>query len=217
MSMIPPMIHHHPPDDWLLDHVTGALTGPWSVLLASHLTVCPACRAQARRYERLGGALLARLTPEPVTAGTPADDNPRPTGPEIGPTGPGDPVFPKPLRAAVGHASGAVPWRTVLPGVESYDLTGGGGQAVARLLRIAPGRSVPQHTHKGQEATAVLSGFYADGTGRYGPGDVAVADPGVNHKPVADPDGVCICFTVSEAPMHLTGPLGRFLNFLPLI
>ena len=43
-------------------------------------------------------------------------------------------------------------------------------------------------------------------------GDVAEADPSVNHQPVADPGEDCICLAVTDAPLRLTGPFGRLLN-----
>jgi anti-sigma factor ChrR (cupin superfamily) len=52
----------------------------------------------------------------------------------------------------------------------------------------------------------------------YGPcdhflrGDVAAADPSVDHCPVADPGEDCYCFAVNDAPIRLTRSLSRFLN-----
>jgi putative transcriptional regulator len=58
----------------------------------------------------------------------------------------------------------------------------------------------------------VLQGGFSDGNGHYAVGDIAYADDDVNHKPVADPDEVCICFAVVDAPVELTGPFGRLMN-----
>ena len=43
----------------LADYAAGALSQGMSLLVASHLTFCPACRDKAARLEALGGALLA--------------------------------------------------------------------------------------------------------------------------------------------------------------
>jgi putative transcriptional regulator len=34
----------------------------------------------------------------------------------------------------------------------------------------------------------------------------------VNHTPVADDDEDCICFAVTDAPLRLTGPVGRIVQ-----
>ena len=74
------------------------------------------------------------------------------------------------------------------------------------------GRGLPVHRHGGNEYTLVLAGGFADGRERFDRGDVCVADPSVEHKPVADADQSCVCLVVAEAPVVLTGLLGRLLN-----
>jgi putative transcriptional regulator len=73
---------------------------------------------------------------------------------------------------------------------------------------------MPSHTHPGMEATLVLKGSFADATGYYGRGDLAVVDSDVDHKPVAGADEDCICFAVSEGPVKLTGPIARLFQKL---
>jgi putative transcriptional regulator len=43
-------------------------------------------------------------------------------------------------------------------------------------------------------------------------GDIAVADPTIDHRPVADPAEECIIFIVQEAQVKLTGPIGRLIQ-----
>ena len=81
-----------------------------------------------------------------------------------------------------------------------------------RLYRIRPGTAMPQHSHEGREFTLLLAGGFSDETGHYLRGDVAAVDSSVDHRPVADPGEDCICLAVTDAPLRLTGPLGRFLN-----
>ena len=82
----------------------------------------------------------------------------------------------------------------------------------ATLMRIAPGCAMPRHTHDGREMLIVLEGGYSDEIGTYDVGDVAVANPEVVHRPVADPVEGCLCFAVTDARVKLTGPIGRVLN-----
>jgi putative transcriptional regulator len=60
--------------------------------------------------------------------------------------------------------------------------------------------------------TLVLAGGFSDESGHFVRGDVAEADPSVNHQPVADPGEDCLCLAVTDAPLRLTGPFGRLLN-----
>ncbi len=82
-----------------------------------------------------------------------------------------------------------------------------------RLLRIKAGTALPQHTHEGHEFTLLLAGGFSDASGHYLRGDVAVADASVDHRPVADDGEDCLCLAVTDAPLRLTGPFGRYLNF----
>ncbi|MES1202955.1 MAG: ChrR family anti-sigma-E factor [Pseudomonadota bacterium] len=85
----------------------------------------------------------------------------------------------------------------------------------AELIRIEPGLSIPKHTHEGREYTLVLTGAFTDETGRYGVGDVSFADPGVKHRPRAEPGEVCWNLAVTYGALKWTGALGlvqRFLN-----
>ena len=86
------------------------------------------------------------------------------------------------------------------------------GQRQTRLLRIRPGIRIPRHTHAGTELTLVLAGGFTDGGGHYLRGDLSFSDGEVDHSPRADDDGECICLTVIDAPLRLTGPLMRLLN-----
>jgi len=79
---------------------------------------------------------------------------------------------------------------------------------------VKAGAALPQHTHEGAEYTLLLTGGFSDETGHYRRGDVAIADPSIDHRPVADEGEDCICLAVTDAPLRLTGRFGRYLNFL---
>ena len=44
------------------------------------------------------------------------------------------------------------------------------------------------------------------------PGDVAISTGEVDHRPIAHDDGECLCLAVLDAPISLTGTVGRLLN-----
>jgi putative transcriptional regulator len=120
-------------------------------------------------------------------------------------------VLPRPVVRYIGRDLPEIRWKTILPGVKEFKIEETErGEAV--LYWIKPGRKMPSHTHEGSEFTLVLKGGFEDGNGHYRRGDIAIADQDVDHKPVADEDEDCICFAVTDAPLRLTGPVGRILQ-----
>jgi len=125
------------------------------------------------------------------------------------PSGEGD--LPWPLRAYVPGRLADLPWKhygSVSEAPLALDET----TYRTRLIVLKAGRAVPKHTHDGQEITVVLKGAFNDGIGRYGRGDLSIADAHVDHQPMAEPGEDCLCLTVTDAPLRLTGTFSRFLN-----
>lgn len=118
---------------------------------------------------------------------------------------------PKSLEHFLGKSLDAMEFRTILPGVKECRVPTDDG-TTAVLYRIRAGKKMPQHTHEGSEYTLVIHGAFSDITGRYGRGDVAISDEEIDHTPVADEGEECLCFAVMDAPLRLTGPIGRFFN-----
>ena len=57
---------HHISDETLTAYAAGSLDRALSVVVASHLTLCPACRSRQDRIEEVGGVLLDDLEPVDV-------------------------------------------------------------------------------------------------------------------------------------------------------
>jgi putative transcriptional regulator len=207
------IVRHPPPDELLLGYAAGGLPEPLALLVSSHLALCPASRAEMARWEAVGGILLADEPPVPISAAgrrrllAGLDDalSPSPAGPA------GDPRLPAPLRPCAPDGLDRLPWKRI-GGVSIAELSIDRRDFTTRLLRAAPGQAIPRHTHLGGEWTLVLDGGFSDGHDRYRVGDVCAADAAVTHRPVADPDGPCLCLIVADAPIRLTGLLGRLLN-----
>ena len=125
---------------------------------------------------------------------------------------PVDPRVPRPLRDYLKGSLDALPWKSRGSVAEAEVLTDFPG-IKTRLLRIKGGTALPQHSHEGMEYTLLLAGGFSDESGHYLRGDVAEADPSVDHRPLADPGEDCICLAVTDAPLRLTGPLGKYFNF----
>ena len=206
---------HHPSEARLLDYASGALPEPMALLIATHLALCPACRRTVAELEAVGGALLEALPPEPVAEDSLARllarlDRLEPAAPAAPASLAAAPILPQPLCDYVGSLD-QVAWRHFGPVAEARLLTGF-EQFTTRLLRVGPGSALPHHTHVGSELALVLQGGFSDTTGHYLRGDVSEADSHVDHRPVADADEDCLCLIVTDAPLRLTGWLGRLLN-----
>jgi putative transcriptional regulator len=122
-----------------------------------------------------------------------------------------DAVVPAPLAPYIPGGLESLRWRNYGAAAEAkVDL--GSHEYRSRLIRLKAGRGVPRHTHGGNELTVVLSGAFHDEGGHYRRGDIAIADGSIDHQPIADENDDCLCLAVTDAPLRLTGPIGRFLN-----
>lgn len=213
---------HNAPDEMLLAYATGWLNEPLSLIVESHAAYSEDSRARLGDFEAIGGLLLEEMAPAPLTkvdlesllerldeqpaageaAPAPAREAPR-DGFEL----------PAALRRYVGDDIGALTWKPLMRGVTEAEI-GSPDESGARirLLRIEAGTTVPRHSHRGQEYALVLSGAYRDDGAVFGPGDLQLADPAVDHRPQALGEAPCLCLVVTDAPLRLTGPLGRLLD-----
>ena len=94
------------------------------------------------------------------------------------------------------------------PGVHMIRAPRSGGDTLI-LLKIAPGKSMPIHSHRGSELTQILKGAYDDELGHFGPGDMADLDSDVEHQPVTSPGVPCICVAALDGPLQFRGWLAR--------
>ena len=205
----------HIPDEWLLDHAAGTTPEPVAVLVEAHLALSAPARATYARLAAVGGVLLEQQNPADLPPDALArmmariDASPAP----LRVAAPAAGLLPSAVSADTGPAIGALEWRRVVRGVEQATLKlGTTSPYELSLLRIAAGKSIPQHTHEGDELLLVLAGSFEDGRAGYARGDVCAADASVDHAPVADRATDCLCLHVSNAPIKLTGPFGRLLN-----
>lgn len=201
-------------DALLARYVAGTLPYPAHVLVASHLELKPASRRFVRGMEAMAGAALDELDVD-----RPIADREKRLGsifgsdaPSARPGGTTSPsIFPRALRDFLGFDVGDVPWKSKLPGFREYDIGDVDGCHVS-LFWIRPGRPIPAHTHEGSELSLVLDGAFNDIHGRYGRGDISVANESIDHRPIAEAERPCIGFAVTDAPLRFTGPLGQRLG-----
>lgn len=208
-------IRRHPDDATLLSFAAGSLAEPLAAAIASHVALCPTCEAELSDMQLLGGTLLASTSV--ACSSAPIGLPRRPTGGDViaseRPASDPRARVPAPLACAYGLALDAVPWKRLVPGIWHHRLAlSPGVEGDLRLLKIFPGRVMPDHGHGGGELTLVLDGAYSDQTGSYHRGDVQDVDEEVEHTPIADKHSGCICLIASERPARFKSLVGRLLQ-----
>jgi len=206
-------IRHHISPALLTAYAAGTLPEAFSLVVAAHLSMCDACRAEAESLDGVGGVLMDDLAGvgmeasalDAVMARIEAASADEPA--ERAPIRVSGGVLPGPVRDYIGGDLEAVKWKSVGMGVKQAVLKTS-DKASARLLYIPAGAAMPEHSHRGMELTLVLSGAFEDESDRFGPGDVEIADDEVDHTPVADVGADCICLAATEGKL-------RFKSWLP--
>lgn len=204
-------ITHHLPYGLMMAYSAGTLPEAFSLTIATHIAMCDECRAQLGSMDAVGGALLDDMDVAPMDDCSLEMTLARITGAEAAPK---EPIarlnsdVPAPLADYIGGSLKDVRWRPIGMGVKQAILDTD-GQAIARLLYIPAGTSVPDHGHRGTELTLVLRGAFSDETDRFGPGDIEVANEDLNHTPVADISGDCICLAATDAPLKFNSLIPR--------
>lgn len=211
-------IVHHPSNSLLLDYAAGTLDEASSLLVATHLTLCPRCRGEVAAAEAIGGSLLDDLPAAPLHSGAldavmarlaPGPERPAIRDVQV------SPWLPRPLIERLGGDDPARwKWRWLGPGVADLLLAGARNSPSARLVRLAPGTGLPPHDHDGREMTLVLRGAFSDRFGRFGPGDVEETYPDMHHEPVALAGMVCIGLVVTDSPLRFDGLIARAMQAL---
>jgi putative transcriptional regulator len=222
---------HHLDQATIISFAAGALSQEMAAVAATHIDVCDVCRERLSDAEHIGGALLGQQQPaagadgargarlreamldlldeEPKLEADAADGSAPPTGV------PADQdSLPRPLQPYFGRSWRALRWRWMAPGVHMIRAARGSGDTLI-LLKIAPGKSMPVHSHQGTELTQILQGAYDDALGHYAPGDVADLDNEVEHQPITAPGVPCVCVAALDAPLRFPGWLARKLQ--PLV
>ena len=210
------MIRHHPDESLLLAYAGGAADEATSLILATHLAFCEACRASFAKMEAVGGSLLQELAPAPMSDraldtalgrldGATSFERPAPSPSRDG--------TPEVLRRVIGGDLAQLRWRRMGPQFSHVPLFRR-GPVTARLLRAAAGAEAGPHRHHGLEYTLVLKGGFQDVTGRYGPGDLQVMEGVMHHNPVADPGEDCVNLAVTTGRLKFDSPILRL--FAPL-
>ncbi|MDO9416963.1 ChrR family anti-sigma-E factor [Pararhizobium sp.] len=196
----------------------GTLPEPAHVLVAAHLEMRAVNRQLVRDVEMMAGAVLDTEVPVMFAGRDSRLDaifavQPKEVAPAPAVARPSHAMLPRALRDFLGFEAENIPWKTKLPGLREYEMGTIDGCEVS-FFWIRPGRAVPAHTHEGYELSLVLDGAFNDSRGRFAAGDISVADESIDHRPIAEKNGPCISFAVTDAPLKMTGPLRQFIGDL---
>ena len=205
-------ISHHLTDQDLLDYSTGKLEESFALAAAVHVSACDQCRATLDSFDAIGGTVLENSSHQEMSQGsfdkTMALISALPST-KVTRKEPSN--LPDALAGYIGKSLEDIKWTPIGMGVKQKILhTGDTG--TARMLYIPAGTAVPDHGHKGREWTLVLQGAFFDETGHFGPGDIEIADPTVEHTPTAAAGDACICLAVTDAPLRFSGILHRLVQ-----
>jgi putative transcriptional regulator len=226
------MICHHPPPEVLLDFAAGSLPEPAALVVAAHADFCAECRREIAALEGIGGEMLAQIEPVSMSENAldavmarleepralPSAVATRAFAPVTGAPASKVPatavakVIPPAVLAHLGGDLSRLVWRKVGGLFDEIKLPISVKSYKASLMRLKPGSMIPMHTHRGREYTLVLAGGFKENGSQYGVGDFTLRDASDVHRPVVDSDEECVCLIVLDAPIKLTGILGRLVN-----
>lgn len=197
-------------DSMLSAYVAGSLPKPVQVLMASQLELSDTHHKFVDGLERAAGDELASIEPASVSARDDklnaifaSEDESISLVREKSCD-----VLPSALENFVGYRVEDIPWKTKMPGFKEFELGDVDGCHVS-MFWIKPGRTVPMHTHEGKEVSLILQGAFTDERGRFGRGDISIADENVEHRPTAEMGEPCIGFAVTDGPLRLTGSIAQ--------
>lgn len=219
---------HHLDPSTIIAYATGTLSTSLMAVAATHLEGCARCRQwlvdaehiggllveqqqpayqPETRQQNLRGAMLARLD-ETAPATLPHASLRQARAAMLSDSD----LLPAPLHTHFGERYSELRWNWTAPGVHLIRAPRHPGLI---LLKIAPGKSMPMHSHGGNELTQILRGAYDDVLGHFAPGDVADLGSDIEHQPVTSPGIACVCVSALDAPLRFSGRLARLLQ--PLI
>ena len=190
----------HAPTELVADYAAGKLSPGMTLLIASHLTWCPACRDKAARLEALCGALLAdaeAVDPAPRCLRGALARIDAPEAPERAARD-ADAALPRPLCRRLTVPLCDLRWRPVLPGLSSCALDGFEGERVG-LMRGRPGVCMRASGPSGGAGTLVLAGQLRDGARTYDRGDLALPGKDPRCRPEVVGHESCLCLVVQPA------------------
>lgn len=196
---------HHPDVSTLMTCSAGSQPEALCAVVVSHISMCGSCREELGRMEQIGVTLFERL---PETHAASWNQVLQDLDASIEPAQPPAKApkhtqiscdVPVPLIGVLGSELDAIAWRELAAGVSQFvvPLTAG-AKGDLRLIKLAPGRELPRHGHRGEELTIILRGGYSDDFDTFKRGDFSDLDDDAEHAVKADAKDGCILLIASE-------------------
>ncbi|MGA9658320.1 MAG: ChrR family anti-sigma-E factor [Asticcacaulis sp.] len=206
---------HHPDDMLLWDYHRGACSPGLSLTLSAHLSFCQHCCNELRLMDNIGGALLEEVQGVDMSDSALELALARIDRPVDAPAIRQVPAFLKGLALPTALRQAAFKNRYwAAPGVwlAPLDIEHAPKGSKTFLMHVAAGMVMPEHTHRGMEATLVLKGRFSDCFGAYGVGDFIVCDDRHSHSPMIADDEDCLCLAAQDAAIIPKTLLGKLLQ-----
>lgn len=206
----------HPADETLAAAASGQLDRPHQLVLEAHLARCTPCSARLGELAAPGGAWLAQLPPEPLSAqcweGIAAALLEPPAEDALDPSLP----LPASVRQELAGTPRPIWWSRWLNGgrvaVLLEDPT---TKAQLCVGEMPGGRRFPRHRHLGFEQVTVLAGGYEDERGSFEDGDYAEYAPDSEHGPdTLDGEPCCLLFRL-DGKVRFSGWRGFLQRLFP--
>ena len=209
-------VRHHPTAEQLEGFAAGRLDEAQRIVLATHVHHCASCRGWVRSLEHIGGTVLESLEPSRMSAGGLAQVRARLD--QHAPTPSGSPSDSSSeiagLPAFVRHLKTGA-WSWIAPGIHVRRVIMEDSPSRLFFLRSKAGARFIPHSHTGTELTCVLHGGFEHDDADYGPGDIDVGMPGVDHAIHIAPGEPCISLVALSGRHTFNGFIGRIVT--PLI
>lgn len=234
------MINFHPSDNDLIEFSAGNTDWALGICISSHIEHCPTCAQKLRSFNKIGGATLSKSTKTAVSNDSfsrllnkikqnevkekNAPQNKSNTSSLI-------PVsasknygknkdnytnqalddLPQVIQKLVANNK-RLHWKRIAPALQEAQITTGQDKYEVCFHKIKRGGKIAEHDHGGKEITVVLRGSFSDEHGTYHVGDYLVKETGQIHRPLATQNQDCLCLSIIEAPVKLTGLTGKLIN-----
>ena len=227
---------HHPDKNLLIEFAAGTLERAPAIAVKTHLHYCPKCTLEVQQLEQVGAALFLSGASEPSTENADktdftelmkkiddialaaeevtntahvSDDQNNQSG-HTNSLPSKYAALPQLVKKMM--LNNKLKWQYTTKNLRSANLIAGQDQYAVSLQNILAGGHVPEHEHLGDEITVVLKGSFSDEDNMYQQGDFLLKSTGDRHRPMASSNEDCLCLSVEQAPVKLTGAFSRLLN-----
>jgi putative transcriptional regulator len=207
-------------DDAITDYAAGNLSPAKHAIMSCVVELNPRAAKKAAFETNVAATLMSEIRPVPLSplfiGETLAKLPPREPMDVAANVDPRDRLAPKPLRDLMGgQGLGDIEWKSLVPGVAVHDVLGNrrtrDGDRLY-LLRAKGGVSMPEHSHRGEEWTLILSGSYLANDRVYARGDLHIEDENTEHAPQIAEGEDCICLVMTQGPLKMKSWLPRIVQ-----